>query len=192
MKSGQSGGSVSIPSSGGYMLVAVLLAMISFDYQITLKSIYGAPPFLAAAAAVFAGAGLLSQALLAFTSAKDRWLATRFAAERLRCLKFQLFAVVEECTDARNLALKVKQRTNELLAALEQELMGGRAAIMEFSPFDVLPLQKGKTGHRNVKLMDEAAAVYDMVRFSVEAQHFEERISRPRTGKQISVSSERV
>jgi hypothetical protein len=160
---------------GRLSLVAVLLAMISYDYQITLKNIYGMPPFSAGLAAAFAGMGLLSQALLGLTHAKDRWLATRFAAERLRCFKFQLFTVLEEVSDAESLARLVKQRTGEGLAALEQELMGGRSAILEFSPFDVLPLPRRKSAHTSKKLLDDAATAYDILRFTVESQHFEDR-----------------
>ncbi len=149
--------------------------MISFDYQITLKHVYGAPPFLAAVAAAFAATGLFSQALLGLTHAKERWLTTRFAAERLRCFKFQLFTVLEEVPDTESLAARVKQRTNEGLAALEQELMGGRSAIMEFSPFDVLSPSKKKVAHTGKKLLDEAVTVYDILRFSVESQHFEDQ-----------------
>ncbi len=160
---------------GRLSLIAVLLAMVSYDYQITLKNVYGAPHFMAGLAAAFVAAGLFSQAFLGLTHAKDRWLATRFAAERLRCFKFQLFTILEEVPDAESLATRVKQRTSEGLATLEQELMGGRAAILEFSPFDVLSLPRKKPAHTNKKLLDDAVAVYDILRFSVESQHFEDR-----------------
>ena len=81
---------------GRLSLIAVLLAMVSFDYQITLKPTYGAPAFLAGLGVLFAATGLVSQVLLLATHAKDRWLAARFAAERIRCFKFQLFLVLEE------------------------------------------------------------------------------------------------
>ena len=152
---------------GRLSLVAVLLAMMSYDYQITLKHIYGAPPFLVGIAAAFAAAGLFSQALLGITRAKDRWLASRFAAERLRCFKFQLFTVLEEAPDAESLAHKVKQRTSEGLAALEQELMGGRAAILEFSPFDVMSPPRKIPAHISRRLLDEAATAYDILQFTV-------------------------
>ena len=133
---------------GRLSLIAVLLAMVSFDYQITLKHVYGAPPFSGRSLPRRSPPpGLFSQALLGLTHAKDRWLAARFAAERLRCFKFQLFTVLEEVPDAESLAAKVKQRTSEGLAALEQELMGGRAAILEFSPFDVLSPPRRKPAH---------------------------------------------
>jgi hypothetical protein len=160
---------------GRLSLIAVLLAMVSFDYQITLKSIYGSPHVMAGIAAGFAATGLFSQAFLGLSHAKDRWLTARFAAERLRCFKFQLFTLLEEAADAGSLAVKVKQRTAEGLAALEQELMGGRAAILEFSPFDVLPPPPKKPVHGNERLLEEAASVYDILRFSVESQHFENR-----------------
>jgi hypothetical protein len=160
---------------GQLSLAAVLLAMVSFDYQITLARIYGAPPLMANIAAAFAATGLVSQALLGLTRAKERWLANRFAAERLRCFKFQLFTVLEDVENAKSLSEKVKQRTAEGLAALEQELMGGRSAIMEFSPFDVLSPPKKKIAHADRKLLEDAASVYDILRFSVESQHFEER-----------------
>lgn len=160
---------------GRLSLIAVMLAMVSFDYQITLKHVYGAPPFLAGLAAAFAATGLISQALLGLTHAKDCWLATRFAAERLRCLKFQLFLILEETSDAESLVAKVKHRTSEGMAALDQELMGGRSAIMEFSPFDVLSPPRYRATHTSKKLLDEAASVYDILRFTVESQHFEDR-----------------
>jgi hypothetical protein len=160
---------------GRLSLIAVLLAMVSFDYQITLKHVYGGPPFLAGIAAAFAATGLVSQALLGLTHAKDRWLAARFGAERLRCFKFQLFLALEEVSDAESLAARVKHRTSEGLAALEQELMGGRSAIMEFSPFDVLSPSRHKAAHSSRKLQDEAASAYDLLRFTVESQHFEDR-----------------
>ena len=160
---------------GRLSLVAVLLAMVSYDYEITLKNVFGAPPYMAGLAAAFAATGLFSQALLGLTRAKDRWLAMRFAAERLRCLKFQLFMVLEEVPDAEGLAAKVKHRTSEGLAKLEQELMGGRAAILEFSPSDALLPTAKKSAHTSKKLVDEAAAAYDVLRFSVESQHFEEQ-----------------
>jgi hypothetical protein len=159
---------------GRLSLIAILLAMVSFDYQITLKSVYGAPPILAGIAAAFAAIGLFSQALLGLSRAKDRWLGARFAAERLRCFKFQLFSVLEEAPDFHGLAAMVRQRTNEGLALLREELRGGRTAILDFSPFDVLPPRK-KAAHPDHHLTEEAAALYDILRFSVETQHFEER-----------------
>jgi hypothetical protein len=177
--------------SGRLSLIAVLLAMVSFDYQITLKNVYGAPAFLADIAAAFAAAGLFSQAVLGLTHAKDRWLAARFAAERLRCFKFQLFTVLEEVPDVQSLAPKVKQRTSEGLAALEQELMGGRAAILEFSPFDVLAPPKKKPAHIDKSHVDDAAAVYDILRFTVESQHFDDQFrSHERDTKFPSLLSE--
>ena len=158
---------------GRLSLIAVLLAMVSFDYQITLKSTYGAPAFLSGLGVLFATTGLFSQVVLLATHAKDRWLAARFAAERIRCFKFQLFLVLEEEQDVEALPARVAQRTQEGLAALQQELMGGRSAILEFSPFDVLSPPKRKTGHPHKKLTDDAASIYDILRFSVETQHFE-------------------
>jgi hypothetical protein len=162
---------------GRLSLIAVFCAMVCFDYQMTLGKgeVYGPLPFLAGLGAAFAATGLFSQALLGFSRAKDRWLASRFAAERLRCFKFQLFTVLEEVSDAESLASRVKQRTSEGLAALEQELMGGRAAVLEFSPFDVLPPPRKKVPHSSRKLLEEAATAYDILRFSVECQHFEDR-----------------
>jgi hypothetical protein len=177
--------------SGRLSLIAVLLAMISFDYQITLKNVYGAPAFLAGAAAAFAATGLFCQAVLGLTHAKDRWLTARFAAERLRCFKFQLFTVLEEVQDVQSLASRVRQRTSEGLAGLEQELMGGRSAILEFSPFDVLAPPKKKSAHVNKHLVEEAAAVYDMLRFTVESQHFEDQFrAHDRSTKFPSLISE--
>ncbi len=176
---------------GRLSLIAILLAMVSFDYQITLKPLYGAPAFLAGLSAGIAAIGLLSQILLGATQAKARWLAARFAAERLRCFKFQLFAVLEEVEDAKGLAARVGQRTTEGLAALAAELQGGRSAILDFSPADVMPPLRRKAARPDKALIEAAASLYDILRFSIETQHFQEQFDRhEHGGKMPSLLSE--
>ena len=161
---------------GRLSLIAVLLAMVSFDYQITLKSVYGAPAFLADIAAAFAATGLFSQALLGLTHAKDRWLAARFAAERLRCFKFQLFTVLEEVPDAHSLAARVKQRTSEGLAALEQEMMGGRVRDPGiFALRCAVAAQEEAGACRRKAAGGGGRGRTTSCAFRVESQHFEDR-----------------
>ncbi|HEX4271631.1 MAG TPA: hypothetical protein VHZ32_09595 [Rhizomicrobium sp.] len=160
---------------GRLSLIAILLAMIIFDYQITLKNLYGAPDFLASLGALFAATGLISQTVIGLTHAKDRWQSARFGAERLRCFKFQLFTVLEEAPHPESLAPLVRQRTSEGIAALEVELMGGRASIMEFSPFHAIALPKKRPAHASRAVVESAVAIYDILRFSVESQHFEDK-----------------
>ena len=69
--------------------------------------------------------------------------------------------------------------------------MGGRAAILEFSPFDVLSPPKTKPLHADKTHVGEAVAVYDILRFTVEAQHFEDQFrSHERDTKFPSLLSE--
>jgi hypothetical protein len=55
-------------------LICVLLAMIVFDYQVTLQHLYGNPDFLNALGAGLAILGLASQILLLTSHAKDKWI----------------------------------------------------------------------------------------------------------------------
>jgi hypothetical protein len=157
-------------SSGNIALACIFIAMLVFDYQVTLQSHYGASPLLAPLSALLVAVGLAAQLVLMIGKIKNRWLSSRFAAERIRCLKFQAFGVVGSSTEA-TLAANVADWTSRNMADLNQELLGGRSAIVEFSPAEALvPLGK-PDAHIDQKLIQDASRVYGMLRISVQGQH---------------------
>src|SRR5580698_3258135 len=65
-------------SCGNIALVCIFIAMIVFDYQVTLQSHYGAWRLFAPLSALLVAIGLAAQLVLMIGKIKDRWLASRF------------------------------------------------------------------------------------------------------------------
>lgn len=156
---------------GNTALICIFVAMIVFDYQVTLQSSYGTSPLLAPLSALLVAVGLAAQLILMIGKIKDRWLASRFAAERIRCLKFQAFGVVGSTTTADTLAEHVSAWTSRNIADLNQELLGGRSAVIEFSPAEALVPLSVTRADVDPKLIRDASRVYGMLRISVQGQH---------------------
>ncbi len=105
--------------------------------------------------AVIALIGLIAQGIVFFSGAKQRWLLNRFAAERVRCVKFQAFAVLGESHDKKCLEANVAAFTKEKLARLEQELLAGDAAVVQFVPQATLDYVSPAKGRPNAALVAE-------------------------------------
>jgi hypothetical protein len=131
------------------------------------------PTNIEIAVAVIAAIGLVAQSFVFFSSAKQRWLLHRFAAERIRCLKFQAFAVLGESPDRQRLEANVAAFTREKLARLDQELLAGEAAITQFAPSVTLDYASPARGRSNAQLVAEGRKAYDDLRLAIQAQHFE-------------------
>lgn len=166
-------------------LVCILLAMTAFDYQVTLQSLYGKLALLGPLSVALATIGIVAQLALIVSKAKDKWLLHRFVAERLRCLKFQAFMLLAETSSAAELKTKVESWTREHLAQLEQEIMGGRAAITEFAPYEVFRIAPQAALQQNRELLREGSRAYESLRLSVQAQHFGERQRASESGAKV-------
>lgn len=158
---------------GMIALICIFLAMVLFDFQFALQGAYPIPRSLSVLGEIVAAVGLASQIALLTGGVSDRWLMARFAAERVRCLKFQAFALIAQSPDAATLQAKVDAFVTEQLARLEQELMGGRSAVEEFSPSELLPVPKTQATDASAELLRDGAVVYDSLRLGVQAQHLE-------------------
>ena len=85
-------------------------------------------------AAFFAIFGLVIQIWIMVTNQRDEWLKARFAAERLRSIKFQswLCALSSETKD--DLAEKVRKFSSQAVAKLKEELNAGIVCVEGFDP----------------------------------------------------------
>jgi hypothetical protein len=156
---------------GRFGLLCAFLAMAAFAYQITLQSSYGEIKWLGIISAWLGALGILSQLVIVFTGAKDRWTTERYFAERIRCLKFQAFGLLSQSTGD-DLAPIVDTWTRESLAALHQEELAGRAAVLNFSPSEVpLPITPVKIAS-DIDLINEASKLYNSLRLDIQSQHF--------------------
>lgn len=159
---------------GKLSLASVLLVMVALGYDLTLSARYGLVPGLDVTTAFIGAMGLLAQQTLIWGRLKERWLLERFAAERLRCIKFQAFAAVSGASDAAGVAALAESFTRLAIAKLSQELLGGRAALHEFNP-DAVQLGPAAitTAQPQQALLDAAQEAYEQLRLSVQSQHFE-------------------
>jgi hypothetical protein len=171
---------------GKLSLAAVLLVMVALGYDLTLSARYGVVPGLEAITALVGAVGLLAQLVLILGSLKERWLLERFAAERLRCIKFQAFAAVAGASDAGGVAALAESFTRLAIANLSQELLGGRPALHEFNP-DLVQLGPAPTATARPPqaLLNAAQKAYEQLRLSVQAQHF-------KTQQQVSLEKDRA
>ena len=159
---------------GRSALVCIFLVMIFFDYQFVLVGPEKVSEFFRIMATVLAAIGLASQLTIVLCRIKERWLIERFAAERLRCLKFQAFVLAACSRNSEELTSYITTFTKNGVARLDQELMGGRAALEQFSPSEarVVPHLPGNC--ECLDLVDEAFRAYDSMRLEVQAQHFDQ------------------
>jgi hypothetical protein len=160
---------------GGTALIAILFVMVLSDYRLTLEQHYGQSKALIAVSAVAGMIGLGAELVLIFTKAKERWLVERFAAERLRCLKFQLFGLLSRNREATGLASEVETTTRRAIAHLDYELMGGRTALQEFSPAKLPLLHEANITLPDNAFIQRANALYNTLRLQVQLQHFDEQ-----------------
>src|SRR5437016_2755425 len=98
---------------GRTALLCLLMGMAFFDYELTLSPLYHVTQIAPLAAAVLAGTGVVCQLAMILGKTKERWLIERFAAERLRGIKFHAFALVAQCETPAELAAKVAQFTTD-------------------------------------------------------------------------------
>jgi hypothetical protein len=158
---------------GRASLACVLLVMWTLAYTLTLAPLFGAPTWLEPLSAGLGVAGLGAQLILIFGRLKERWLLARFAAERLRCIKFQAFVLIAEEPDPAKATRYAELFTDQAIANLAQELMGGRSAMLEFNPSEIAIGEQPVKGHGNRGFIATAEAVYERLRLEVQMQHFE-------------------
>lgn len=162
---------------GGLALIAILMVMFLLDYRLTLEQYYGQSKTLIVLGSVAGLIGLGAELFLIFSKAKERWLVERFAAERLRCLKFQAFGLLSSNSDPTKLASDVELATRGAVTHLDYELMGGRAALQEFSPAKLPLLHEADVALPDNVFTRTASDLYNTLRLQVQLQHFEEKSS---------------
>ena len=120
----------------GIVLVA-LSAIFTIAEVLVLPQVFK-NPILTYVAASMAGAGVLIQCFIIFTSQKKKWLLNRFACERLRSLFFQSYALGAKAENTKHLAELVENYVNSNLVKLDNELNAGLAVMTNFTPVRTL------------------------------------------------------
>ncbi len=115
-------------------------------------------------AVVMAGIGIILQCYLIMTKQKHKWLINRFAAERLRSLKFQAYTLAQTAKDEEDLQTIACAFIRTELAKLENELNTGIAVLQTFAPSQILENIAGPNKPKNASLVEAANAAYRELR----------------------------
>lgn len=165
---------------GVFSLVAAFLTLSALIFTLTLNRELENTAFtiLMGALGVI---GIAAQWTLLFGPFKRRWLQARFAAERMRCIKFQAFAALGASLGARASAAQAFVQRG--LAHLALELSAGRAALHEFNPETSLGEISAETTALSLAELQELKGVYRELRLDYQIKHA--------TGKIREINEER-
>ncbi len=142
--------------------IAILLVAASAIFTIAealiLKGILN-NVILKFAAVTMAGIGIVLQWYLIGTKQKQKWILNRFAAERLRSLKFQAFQLAQSAKNTDHLETLTQTFVQKHLARLENEMNAGIAVLKNFSPGTVMEPMKlpKKAAHAGIATMAREA-----------------------------------
>lgn len=171
---------------GGVGLFAVFVAMGALIYELTLPKHFGAPEALPGLAAVAGAIGLMAQLILLLARVKDRWLLARFAAERIRGVKFEAFrAAAAGGVDT------VEPFIKDKIGALELQLRTGRGAYRAFDPEATLAESPEKVAGAAVPL-DELQKTYQELRVDYQVRHAASQIDRLSEERKLPASLSEV
>lgn len=125
---------------------------------------YSGSILIGAAMGLAAGLGIVIQLYILITSKKRVWLLNRYAAERLRAIKFQAFLLASSASDEADLEAKSAAYIHEKITHLSNELNSDMAALDRFSPSQALQLVEAPSQATNSHLEVSARAAYQELR----------------------------
>jgi hypothetical protein len=112
--------------------------------------------------------GIVIQLYLLATKCKKRWLLNRFAAERLRSIKFQAYPLSQIAMDEADFVAKVDEFHQTEVVRLGMELNAGEAALALFLPKAAVKPTLPPSGPANVTLDSAARDVYRELRIEYQ------------------------
>jgi hypothetical protein len=145
----------------------------------------GTPAWLLWVGELLGIVALVAQGAMLAARLKERWILARFHAERLRCLKFQAFAFLATANNLGEAERNARAFTEEAIANLSQELMGGRAAMLQFSPLEHMRGMFGQLGRSHGEVFRRASLAYERLRLEVQLQHFDSRAHHSREADRL-------
>jgi hypothetical protein len=116
------------------------MLLVLFSVLFTLAAAFVLPAELpplrlvSIAIVVIGAAGLAIQVQLLLSGEKTRWLLNRFAAERIRSIKFQAYQFCDVADSKDDLQIRIAAFFTRELGRLNAELNAGEAALVMFSP----------------------------------------------------------
>lgn len=136
-------------------------------------------------AALAAAAGIIAQVYSLVAQLKSRWLVNRFACERLRSIKFQMFALAASARDEAELSQRVRQLTAVELARLESELNMGISIFEAFVPEKSVVAPAPGPGPADPEIAAEAMTAYRELRLLYQDRFAAAELHRLRENRRV-------
>lgn len=130
-----------------------------------------------------AACGIIIQVYLLMTDKKAEWLIARFAAERLRSIKFQTFAFADVAETEEDLSELVSVFSLRETAKLENEINAGVSVLGTFRPTAAMELPKTQGGPKNTELSELAFDAYKELRLDYQFRFSSSEIHRLKSGR---------
>jgi len=151
--------------------VGMLLVLVSALFTIAQALVIPAFPglrFVSTFAIVLGSIGLAIQIHLLVTKKKQLWLLHRFAAERLRSIKFQAYPLALPAGSTEDLKLKADVFYSREVARLEMELNAQDAALVLFSPANAVAQATSETDPADQEIETMARSAYRELRIAYQ------------------------
>ena len=153
-------------------LFTVIEALIAQTFSVAM------PHWLSAFFALIVTVGIAIQLFLIGSKMQQKWLNNRFAAERLRSIKFQSFAIAIDALNEEDFGKKVDEFTRSELAVFRQEMNASRALLRSFSPVRAIariprPVAKGRPD-----ILAQAKTCYRILRTQYQLQFTADELDR--------------
>lgn len=131
-------------------------------------------------AAVAAAAGIFAQIYSLVAQIKSRWLVNRFACERLRSIKFQMYSLAASARDEAELAARTREMTAVELARLESEINMGISIFEAFVPEKCVIVPTPGPGPASSEITSEAMIAFRELRLLYQDRYAAAQLHRLR------------
>jgi hypothetical protein len=173
---------------GVFSLAAAFITMASLISALTIAPGLKHSHFFTVALGMIGALGLAAQIGLLASPLKHRWLVSRFAAERLRGLKFQAFAFTA-ATAREDEALRF---TDVALGKLEVELDKAGAAMREFEPEREVAEPPAPNGALTALQLAALKDVYRTLRLDYQINHARHCISEIQEARKLPAAASEI
>lgn len=173
--------------------IAILLVAAGALFTVAEALIIPEGPYVFPLSATFAAlsvVGLLLQFYIVLTKQKKNWMINRFAAERVRSIKFYGFSVADFAIDAADLQSRADDFYRKALAQLGNELNAGITALHMFSPSATVgAMESIRTGASsapaNPPFAAEARQAYTDLRVRYQARFASDEVAKLKGEKRL-------
>jgi hypothetical protein len=171
-------------------LGAAIVSITALAYSLTLMPEPGGLSVLTLPLAVLGAAGIAAQLGLLASPLKDRWLGARYAAERLRSIKFQAFQHAA-CAGTDHEAA-VTAFTQRALGALALELVHPAVSMRRFDPDESLGDAPRPAAPLAPERLEELKATYRELRLDYQSAHALNRITQLRGESRLPAAASEI